>query len=73
MKSATPKLKRSFLAFRILINLLLLLCTVIVVLQNTQTISIRFLWAQIDAPLALLLFCTGSVASVITLFFLLRK
>lgn len=65
--------KRPFRFLRILINIILLLTTVIVIIQNVHTIPIDFLWLQFDISLAVLIFITGSVGSVITLFFLLFK
>lgn len=65
--------KRPFRLLRIFINIILLLTTVIVIIQNAHSIKIDFLWMQIDISLALLIFITGSIGSVITLFVLLLK
>ena len=73
MEEKNIKTKRPFRGIRILINIVLLLATVIVILQNSKAITIDFLWIQVDISLALLIFLTGSVGSVITLFFLLMK
>lgn len=73
MEEKSTKAKRPFRGIRIIVNLILLLTTVIVILQNSQSISIDFLWYQFDISLALLIFLTGSIGSVVTLFFLLFK
>ena len=72
-KEEKPVVKRPFRLIRIIINLILLLTTVIVIIQNAHSIKIDFLWLQLDISLALLIFITGSIGSVITLFILLFK
>ncbi len=73
MEEKNVKANRPFRTIRIIFNILLLLITVIVVLQNAQAVTINFLNFKFDISLALLVFLTGSVGSVITLFFLLFK
>lgn len=73
MERTPKKTNRPFRIIRIIINILLLISTVIVIVQNAHTITIDFLWLQFDISLALLIFVTGSIGSVVTLFFLLFK
>lgn len=73
IKESKSGMKRTFRSIRIIINLLLLTATVIVIVQNSHKIQIDFLWMQVNISLALLIFVTGSIGSVITLFFLLFK
>ena len=69
----TNKMRKPFRVLRIVINIILLLITIIVIVQNAHTITIDFLWTKFDISLALLIFLTGSIGSVVTLFFLLFK
>ena len=69
----TKTVNRSFRVIRIVINIVLLLISVVVIAQNAHSVKIDFLWTQFDVSLALLIILTGSVGSIITLFFLLFK